>query len=82
MIFVEHILKPARRAEGYGVTELCVVDKNTYSTIFMLKYGENRVHRLRYREKREGERRELYIKEMCPLLPAPLASGQLYIYMQ
>jgi len=36
------------------------------------------VYRLRYREKREEERRELYVREVCPLLPAPLAVRSIY----
>ena len=35
---------------------------------------------VRYREKREGERRELYMRSV-PLTTSP-ASGQLYIYIQ
>ena len=37
------------------------------------------VYRLRYREKKERERRELYMREKFAPLPAPLASGHLYI---
>ena len=42
------------------------------------------MYRLRCREKREGERREIYEREVCPLLPAPLAvsSCQFYIFMK
>jgi hypothetical protein len=46
----------------------------------VLEYEENRVHKLRYRETREGERRGLYTRGV-PLTVSP-ASGQLYIYLQ
>ena len=38
------------------------------------------MYRLRYREKREGERRELYMREKYALLPAPLAVSSIYIH--
>jgi hypothetical protein len=39
---------------------------------------ENRMNRLRYREKRAGERCELYMREVSPLLLVPLAVSPIY----
>jgi hypothetical protein len=40
------------------------------------------VYRLRYREKREGERCELYMREKCAISPASSSWCQHFIYMQ
>jgi hypothetical protein len=42
-------------------------------------WGEPRVYRPRYRDKREQERRKLYMREKCaPCYQAPLAVSSIY----